>query len=249
MNREYHKWHSSNLNREMELLIFGHAGARVIVFPTSNGRFFDWENRNMVQALSHHIDQGWIQLFCVDSVDPESWWNNEIHPKDKANRHLQYHKYIIEEVLPFTLEKNDNPYVIALGASMGGFHAINIAFRFPDKFNRCVGMSGPYDLKQMSGPYPTFSWAYDYYDDNVLECDPVPYIGSRSNGQIDKIKKLDIIFPIGETDPLFGSNAQLSEILSAKGVPHAFRPWNGFAHDWPEWQEMVLHYIGGADTK
>ncbi|PJF27694.1 MAG: esterase, partial [Phototrophicales bacterium] len=33
MHREYHRWHSPSLDRSMELLIFGHAGARVIIFP------------------------------------------------------------------------------------------------------------------------------------------------------------------------------------------------------------------------
>lgn len=32
MNREYHKWRSKHLKREMELLIFGHAGAPVLFF-------------------------------------------------------------------------------------------------------------------------------------------------------------------------------------------------------------------------
>ena len=35
VQREYHKWHSPALNREIELLSYGHAGARVLVFPTS----------------------------------------------------------------------------------------------------------------------------------------------------------------------------------------------------------------------
>ena len=34
MNREYHRWYSHRLGRDMELLIFGHAGAKVLVFPT-----------------------------------------------------------------------------------------------------------------------------------------------------------------------------------------------------------------------
>jgi len=28
MNREYRSWYSPRLNREMELLVFGHSGAR-----------------------------------------------------------------------------------------------------------------------------------------------------------------------------------------------------------------------------
>lgn len=74
MNREYHRWYSPALNRDMELLIFGHAGARVLVFPTSMGRFFEWEDRHMISALREHINNGWLQLFCVDSVDSESWY-------------------------------------------------------------------------------------------------------------------------------------------------------------------------------
>lgn len=249
LKREYHKWHSDSLNREMELLSFGHAGARVIVFPTSCGRFFDWENRDMINTLGHHIEQGWIQVFCVDSVDFESWWNFDAHPKDKALRHLAYHKYIIDEVLPFTKKRNDNDYVIALGASMGGYHAMDIAMRFPQSFNRTIGMSGPYDMHQMSEPYDVFSWIHGYYDDNIRECDPTELVKAASDEHIEKLKKLDIIFAIGQTDPLFRGNAMFDDVLNARNIPHSFRIWDGFAHDWPYWHEMVLHYIGGDGTR
>ena len=52
MNREYHRWYSPSLGHDMELLVFGHAGARVIVFPTSMGRFFQWEDFGMIGELS-----------------------------------------------------------------------------------------------------------------------------------------------------------------------------------------------------
>ncbi len=48
MNREFHRWHSPSLDRTMELLVFGHGGARVLVFPTSRGRFYEFEDRGMV---------------------------------------------------------------------------------------------------------------------------------------------------------------------------------------------------------
>ncbi len=62
MNREYHRWHSASLDRDMELLVFGHAGARVLVFPTSMGRFFQWEDFGMIAALGQHLEDGWLQL-------------------------------------------------------------------------------------------------------------------------------------------------------------------------------------------
>src|ERR1035441_1121065 len=51
MNRQYHKWYSKHLNRDMELLVFGHRGDRVIVFPTRQGRFFDYENWGLVDEI------------------------------------------------------------------------------------------------------------------------------------------------------------------------------------------------------
>ena len=65
MNREYHIWHSPSLNRNMELLVFGHGGSRVLVFPTSMGRYYEWEDRGMMDALGEHIERGWIQVFCL----------------------------------------------------------------------------------------------------------------------------------------------------------------------------------------
>ena len=245
MERQYHKWNSPNLKRDMEMLVFGHSGARVLVFPTSCGRFYDWENREMIKTLEDQIEKGWIQVFCLDGVDAESWWNMEAQPKDRALRHLDYHKYVIEEALPFTKKMNSNDFVIALGASMGAYHAMNLALRFPESFNRCLAMSGPYDFKQMSAPYPVFSWAHDYYDDNVRQCDPVPLIKSSTRDHLEKIKQVELIFPIGNADPLYDSNRLLSEALTEKQIPHSFRTWDGFCHDWPYWQQMILLYLAG----
>ncbi|HEY9680850.1 MAG TPA: alpha/beta hydrolase-fold protein [Oculatellaceae cyanobacterium] len=250
MKREYEKWHSKTLGKDMELLAFGHAGARVIVFPTSCGRFYDWENRGMLEPIHDHIENGWIQVFFVDSVDVDSWWNNAAHPTDKAKKHLDYQKYVVDEVLPYTQRKNSNDFVIALGASMGGYHAINIALRYPEYFNRTIGMSGPYDMRQMAQPYPIFNWVNDYYDENILNSDPVSFIRQlKDEEHIQKIKNMDIIFAMGQGDPLYPGNETFTQALRDKDILHAYRVWDGFAHDWPYWKEMILHYIGGPDSR
>ena len=48
MDREYHKEYSQELNREMEALVFGHAGTPLLVFPTSVGKFFEYEDRKSI---------------------------------------------------------------------------------------------------------------------------------------------------------------------------------------------------------
>lgn len=242
MHREYHRWYSHNLGRDMELLVFGHGGARALCFPTSQGRFFDWENRGMMNVLSEHLEKGWLQIYCLDSVDSESWYNGHVHPGERAIRHLQYQQYVVDEVLPLTLSKNDNPYSIAMGASFGAYHALNIGLRFPEHFNRVVGMSGVYDIRE---------WVGDYYDDNVHQGNPVELVRRMHDApdHVQKVKELDIIFSTGRDDHAYDHSVELSNHLWSLGVWHAFRTWDGFAHDWPEWEEMVLHYVGGPDSR
>ncbi|MFZ2878070.1 MAG: hypothetical protein WA009_00905, partial [Phototrophicaceae bacterium] len=125
MNREYHRWYSPSLQRDMELLIFGHAGARVLVFPTSRGKYYEWEDRGMWNKLSWFIDNGHLQFYCVDSVDGESWYNRNAHPGQRAWRQTQYDNYLYNEVVPLSRSKNPNPFLITLGASFGAYHAMN----------------------------------------------------------------------------------------------------------------------------
>src|SRR5688500_14530413 len=93
MNREYHHWVSPILGRTMETLIFGHAGSPVLVFPTTMGRFYQYEDFGMVGVLEPKIEAGHVQLFCPDSVDAESWYNKAVPPRQRVARHLDYERY------------------------------------------------------------------------------------------------------------------------------------------------------------
>ncbi|RME53426.1 MAG: esterase, partial [Caldilineae bacterium] len=231
MNREYHRWYSPRLNRDMELLIFGHAGARALVFPTSQGRFFEFEDRGMVAALGEHLERGWLQLYCVDSVDAESFYCKWAHPAGRIQRHMQYEAYILNEVLPLSQQKNDNPFLITLGCSFGAYHAANIAFRHPHLFGRMLAMSGKFDMT---------SFFDGYYDDNIYFHTPMHYIPNLTDPHIiAQMQRMDIIFAIGEHDPNIEENRRLSGILWGKGIGNALREWDGWAHDWPYWQKMV----------
>lgn len=239
MHREYHKWYSPRLNREMELLIFGHAGARVLVFPTSMGRFYEYEDRGMVANLTDHLENGWLQLYCVDSIDGESFYNNWAHPADKIRRHVQYEDYILHEVLPLSQSKNPNPFLIAHGCSFGAYHAVNIAFRHPHLFGRVLTLSGKYDMSSFFG---------GHYDDNIYFNMPSHYVPNLHDpNQIEALRRMDIILVVGRDDPNIENNRALSRALWEKGIPHAFRKWDGWSHDWPYWKKMVRLCIGGHD--
>jgi len=240
MNREYHSWYSPALNRDMELLVFGHAGARVLVFPTSCGRFFDWENRGMMNnTLGEHINNGWLQVFCVDSVDAESWYADWAQPSGRAYRHAQYDGYLYSEVLPFTLSKNANPFLIVTGASFGAYHAMNFGLKHPEVTGRILAMSGLYDIRRFTGGYT---------DDNVYYNNPMQFIPNESDPlRIEQLKRIDIINATGREDRFVDQSRGLSAMLWNKGIGNALREWDGWAHDWPYWDRMLRLYIGGHD--
>lgn len=120
MRREYHRWYSARVGRMMELLVFGHAGAKVLVFPTRDGRFYEYEKLRVVQQLAHKIEAGQLQLFCVDSLDHESLYCFWKHPAERIRYHIRFEEYILHEVLPFMQHKNHHPCTIAHGCSLGG---------------------------------------------------------------------------------------------------------------------------------
>ncbi len=239
MQREHHRWYSQRLNREMELLIHGHAGAPVLVFPTSKGRFYEYEDRGMVAALGDFLEQGWFQLYCVDSVDAESFYNWWVHPAQRIARHLQYEAYLFNEVLPLMRSKNANGFLIAHGCSFGAYHAVNIAFRHPQLFGRVLAFSGKYDMT---------SFFSGYHDENIYFNTPSQFIPNLHDPQmIAALRHLDIILAVGKDDPNIENNRALSTALWSKNIWHAFREWDGWSHDWPYWQKMVRLYIQGHD--
>jgi esterase/lipase superfamily enzyme len=223
----------------MEMLVFGHAGAKVLVFPTSLGKFYEWEDRGMIGTLAEGIDNGWFQFFCVDSVDAESWYNRGAHPGARAWRHMQYERYILNEVYPLMWQLNATPFVIATGASFGAYHAVNLAFRHPDAVNRVIGLSGMYDIKEMTGPTD---------DLNVYQNDPSHYMQHMSDhGHLEAIRRQNITLVTGMDDPFVENNRHLSGVLWNKGIWHALRLWDGWSHDWPYWRQMIRTYIHGND--
>jgi esterase/lipase superfamily enzyme len=239
MKRAYHRWHSASLNRDMELLVFGQGGPRVLAFPTSMGRFFDWEERGLVGALAEPLASGRCTLICVDSVDGESWYARGGSIADRARRQDQYDHYLRAEVLPLSLKHRPGSPLIVTGASFGGYHATNFALRHPETAVRLLSMSGLCDIRR---------FVNGYYDETIYFHNPCDFIGNEhDSARLAALRKLDVILAVGRDDPLRESNERLSALLWNKGVWNALRIWDGFAHDWPVWAHMLHLYLDGHD--
>ncbi len=221
----------------MDLLVFGHTGTPLLVFPSSLGRFYEWEDFGMVRSLHHQIESGLNQLICVDSVDAESLYNKHVDPYTRFARHRQYQDYVVNEVVPFIRHRAHTDFIMVSGASFGAYHAANLFFKHPWTFRKLVAMSGSYDVK---------SFADGFYDDNVYFNNPVDYLPNISDhNTLEAMRRNHVILTLGEHDPCRNANERLSGILHAKSVPHTYDILHGaFGHDWPWWRDVIRRHIG-----
>ena len=238
MRREYQKWYSQALGREMEMLVFGQDGLPVVVFPTSRGRFYEFEDRGMVGAIADKIEGRRVQLFCVDSVDGESWCNRDVSARLRIARQVQFERYVVKEVVPFARKDRDRPHLAAVGCSFGGYHAVNMSLRHPDVFTGCLSMSGAYDLK-------SFGFLNGYYDDDCYFNLPMDYLPNLSDaGILDCLRRNTFVLATGVHDQCWNDNERLAAVMRAKAIPVRLDVWGDSArHDWPWWQRMVQTYL------
>ena len=231
MDRQYlHGW-SPSLGREMELLSFGHAGQPVLVFPTSMGRFYQWEDFGMVGLLASRLAAGRLSLWCLDSVDGESWYSEDRPPDERVSRHLQYERYVLEEVLP---RLPDRP--VLTGTSFGAFHAALFCLRHPDRFHGWIGLSGLYDNSRFLD---------GFHSDETYFTNPLAFLpGLTEERYLTPLRAMSLkVVATGTDDPNVADSVALAEQLQAKGVEVRLDLWPGWQHDWPYWYRMLDQYL------
>lgn len=242
MQIEYHQWHSPNLGHNMELKVYGWHGKPLLVFPAQAGRFYDFENFGMIEAISWFIESGKIKVFTVDSIDSQSWANWQAHPADRARRHEDYDRYITQEVAPFIRQHCANfpQKFITTGCSMGGYHAGNFFFRHPDIFDGMICLSGLFQLKMFIG---------DYMDDNVYFNSPLAYLPNLNDDwYLSQYRQSQIIICTGQgawEDEMRADAHAIKAILDSKGVPAWVDFWGyDVNHDWPWWRKQLSYFLG-----
>lgn len=103
----YYKEWSTVLGREMEFKVYGHAGVPVLALPARGGRFYDWENNGMPDAIAQLLNEGKVQLFCADAVDGEGLLNGDLPQRRRAELQEKYFVYLTAELAPRILTLNN----------------------------------------------------------------------------------------------------------------------------------------------
>ena len=231
MKEEYHKWYSPTLSKDIEMLVFGHAGYPVILFPTTSGRYYECKDFKLIDSVKWFLDEGLVQIFCPDSINELSWYNKNIHPAERVKNHIWYDKFILDEIVnPICHEKGIAKVAVA-GPSFGGYQAANFAFKHPERVSHMFSMSGAFDIK---------SFMDGYYDDNVFFNNPMDFLPGSNHPDLWNMK---IVLGVGEWDICLESNQKLAKILSDKNIPFWYDERKWAEHDWPIWRQMFPHYL------
>jgi esterase/lipase superfamily enzyme len=226
----------------MGLVVYGHWGPPMIMFPTSGGDEEEYERQSLIAAIAEFIDAGRVKAFCVNTNHRDSFASHGAHPFHRSWMQRQYDEYIRREVVPFVRHHCQSPDIPiwTMGASLGAYHAVNTLFKYPDVVKRCYALSGVYDMRRsMDGAY----------DENFYFNNPVDYLANLSDPwAIGHLRTCDIHIATG-SGPWERSEEsyRLSAVLNSRGVFHHLDDWGQQGgHDWPYWKHQMKEYLAHA---
>lgn len=241
MKVDYDKTYSPCLQREMEIKVYGHGGRPMLVFPAQDGRFFDFEGFGMIEAIKDFIEQGLVQVFCVDSIDRESWSFKEGDPYHRIYMHEQWFHYVVDELVPkiYAWQKR-RCGVITTGCSMGATHALNFMLRRPDLFNATICLSGYYDADLFFG---------DFQHPLIYQNSPIQYIEGMAydHPYVEMYRQSDIILCCGQgawEDEMIYATKRMQTLFAYKDIPAWIDFWGyDVNHDWPWWKKQLPYFL------
>lgn len=236
MEKNTKTWRSPSLGKDMELRIYGTSGTPIIGLPTRGATCSQWEKFGMVEGISYQLNNGFNQLFCLSSIDKQSFLNEKITPGQRLIRQQQYESYIVEEVVPFIEDRNSIDFIIIAGMDLGGYHAVATALKYPALFGKAIGMSGIYDIKPFMD---------DFYNDDVYYSNPTDFVPNMSaQSLLDKVRNVDFRIVSFDTDERKNDAVRLSNVLRMKFIEHDLDIWSMDTHDeWELWPQMLKTHI------
>jgi S-formylglutathione hydrolase FrmB len=246
---EYTKFRSESLGRDVNCAVSlppsydKEAQRRYPVLIFLHGLFNnerDWEERGMQARLEELRAAGRIGEFIV--AVPYGANSFYLNGKDGT----RYEDAIVNDFIPFvdkSYRTQGTPRGRAIeGISMGGYGALMIAFKYPQKFTavaaHCAALFEelPQPPAQASDGRGRFRYELaaklfgSPYDTQFFQSNN-PLNLAKANAA--KIKNLKIYFDVGEQDR-YGfdvGNRQLDSTLTAAGIKHEFYPAPG-EHGW-----------------
>jgi esterase/lipase superfamily enzyme len=227
-----------------QVVVHGHYGRPVLVFPSESGKAWDFANNGMVDAVRWMVDAGRVKFYCVDSADAFTWSDRSVPLEERARRHNLYERWVLEEVVPFVRDDcGGRSDILTLGASLGAFHAANLALRHADLFPQALCLSGSYDPSEWDG--------WGERGDAVYFHNPMEFVANLHGDHLDWLRSaVHLVLVVGqgswEVDPTgaLPSTRRFATVLADKGISHELDVWgHDVPHDWSSWQRQLAYHL------
>lgn len=237
----YHKEYSDCLGRDMEFKVYGSGGKPVLAIPGERGRFFQWEETGMVDALKSELERHRLQLFVADTIDAETVCNQWGDPYHRVRMHEGWYHYVVDELVPRIEELNATGQdLLVVGCSMGAYHAANFFLRRPDLFDGVIALSGAYD---------TYRMYQGYMDEVAYANDPCVSLSGMSldHPYIDMFNRRRMVFCCGQgsgEENSLVATRRLEQVFLRKGIRARMDYW-GFDvdHSWFWWNQQMPYFL------
>ena len=239
MKRELNSWFSPSLQKDMPIVTYGDYGFALLLVPTAAADYLEYERFQMMEILAPYINGGKVKVYSINSINNESWLNNEIAGAHKAIRQNQFNDYVYNEVVPYIRNSSsDDIPIITCGASFGALHSMNLFLKRPDLINGVIAMSGVYDLSE---------YTKGYYDEQVYFNSPMHYIPNLTDHHtLELIRRSQHVHILTGSGAYEDPNASKSfaAVLYSKGINYELDVWGEeWKHDWPTWRAMLPVYL------
>ena len=234
---------SPAIGAEGNVVVYGHWGRPVIVFPGEGGDAWEFEEQGMVDAVRGLVDSGRVKLYCVDSFDAASWSNREISLEQRAREHERFESWIVDQVVPFVYDDCEGPAeILTTGCSLGAYHAANFALKRADLFGHALCFSGSYD--------PSAWGAWGERGEAVYFSNPMDYVANLEGGHLEWLRsQTSLVLVCGQgrwedTTGALESTRRFGALLQSKGIHCEVDLWGyDVAHDWPSWRAQLAHHL------
>ncbi len=241
MTRIVDRWHSSHLDRTVEVARWGDLGVPVLVFPTAGGDALEIERFHLVDACGGLIAEGRIKVYSCDSINGRTMLAGEGDSLHRCWILRRFLEFVGHELAPAirTDCRNNDIEIITAGSSIGAFNALGAVCRYPWIFRHAICMSGTFDVQRfMHGPI----------DDHFVWASPLHFLSTLDDGHMATLRRRSVVLASGEgANEDIGESWRVAHVLGLAGIPNRVDPWGPeWPHDWPLWRAMLPRYVADA---
>ncbi len=95
MKRELSSWYSPSLAKDMPVAVYGDYGFALLLVPTAAADYLEYERFQLMGSIAPFINAGRVKVFSINSINNDSWLNNEMLPEHKGIHHNQFNQYVL----------------------------------------------------------------------------------------------------------------------------------------------------------